>query len=128
MSRFTFPDGRWVELRPMYVADELAFDDLAQAGTDLETARDGLSSSVDRLQAAATDEEKEAAMAEAVERVATFQRAYSERMRSVAGRMETACTATSWDGPLIERVTSAELYQLQRRWRTATEDVALPPV
>lgn len=128
MATFTFPDGRWVSLRPMYVLDELAFDELASLGEELETARAALREGFEAVQAAADDDAKEAAEIEAIARFETFQRAYQAQLRAVYDRMRDATEATSWDGELGAKVTSDELNQLSRRWRIASEDEALPPV
>lgn len=130
MARFTYPDGRWVSLRPMYVDDELAFADLASAGEELDAAVERIAAARAQLTAVehGTDEAKAAATDEAVEAVTSWQRAYNDRLRAMRDRMADACEATSWDGPLGARVTAVELGQLARRWRLATEDETLPPV
>ena len=128
MPKFTFPDGRWVELHPMYVLDEIAFDDLASKGEELEAARLRIVEVQPRLDGATTDEQKVAATGEAIAAVAAYERAYQDQLRAFYGRLRDACIATSWGGELGERVTRDELAQLTRRWKAASEDETLPPV
>ena len=128
MPRFTYPDGRWVRLRPMYVLDELAFDDLASTGDELEAAIARLPEVKEKLQGAETDEQKDAAAADAVEAVTAYQAAYRAQLRVVYERLHDACEETSWGGELGQRITSAELLQLSRLWRAGSEDETLPPV
>jgi len=127
MARITFPDGRWVDLRPMYVDDELAIHDLGIAGEALEEARAELVAFQPALEAANGTPEQEAVMEQAMAKLETVQREYHAQMRRARDAMQDAVVATSWDGPLGKRVTSTELGGLVREWRTATEDDAIPP-
>jgi hypothetical protein len=127
LSTFTFPDGRSVVLRPMYVLDELAFDDLAVLGEQMETARAELRDALAAVEAA-SDDGKAAATETAIERFESYQRAYQAQLRAVYDRMRDACESTSWGGELGVKVTSDELGQLSRRWRVASGDEELPPV
>lgn len=128
MPKFTFPDGRWVVLRPMYVLDELAWDDLTTLGDELEAAQARIPEIQERLKGAETDDEKSAAIEAAAETMAAYQKAYMTQLRTVYERMRDACSETSWGGELGARVKADELAQLSRRWRVAAEDEALPPV
>lgn len=128
MPKFTFPDGREVVLRPLYVLDELAFDDLAEKGEALEAARSRMPEVQAKLAGANTDEDRATALAEAADTITAYQSAYQAQLRAVYDRLRDATEATSWGGELGERVTSAELAQLSRRWRAASEDETLPPV
>lgn len=121
MARITFPDGRWVDLRPMYVDDELAFEELAAAGSALDAARQEASEALD----AAGDDT--AAQEAALDKAQAAQALYYEWLRKTRDRMQDAATATSWDGPLGQRVTREEMSALARQWRRSTEDAALPP-
>ena len=127
MSTFTFPDGRSVVLRPMYVLDELAFDDLAVLGEQLEEERTRMRDAFAAVEAA-DDETRTAATTDAIERIEAFQRAYQAQLRAVYDRMRDATESTSWGGELGAMVTSDELGQLSRRWRVASGDEDLPPV
>lgn len=127
MARMTLPGDRWVELRPMYVTDELAFEDMAAAGTAVEQEQERLKAVLASLEAAATDEEKAAAVEAAGVALESIQAIYFQRLRETVARMTGACLATSWGGPLPDRVTRDELYGLVRQWRLASEDDALPP-
>ena len=128
MATFTFPDGRWVRLRTMYVLDELAFDDLAATGEQLETARARIPGIQAQLEAATTDDERAAALSAAAETMAEYQKAYNAQLRAFYERLAEATEETSWGGPLGAKVTSDELGQLTRRWRASSEDETLPPV
>lgn len=121
MARITFPDGRWVDLRVMYVDDELAFEELAAAGSALDEARQEAAAAID----AAGDDS--AAQDAALDKAQAAQALYYQWLRDTLARMQDACTATSWDGPLGARVTREELSALARQWRRSTEDAALPP-
>ena len=121
MARITFPDGRWVDLRPMYVDDELAFEELAASGTALDDAR---AEAADAFNAAGEDT---AALDTAMGKAQAAQALYYDWLRRTLERMQDACTATSWDGPLGARVTREELSALARQWRRSSEDAALPP-
>ncbi len=98
MARIDFKDGRWIELRPMYVDDELAIYDLAEAGSAMEGSED-----------------EDAA------------RRYFGLLREAKRVIDGATTAASWEGG-AGRLQRDDLLGLIAQWRTATEDDALPPV
>jgi hypothetical protein len=98
MAHITLKDGRWIELRPMYVDDELAIYELAEAGSAMEAGDD---------EAAA--------------------RRYFGLLRDAKRLIDDATTAASWEGG-AERLQRDDLLGLIAQWRTATEDDALPPV
>lgn len=98
MARIDFKDGRWIELRPMYVDDELAIYDLAEAGSAMEGTED-----------------EDAA------------RRYFGLLREAKRVIDGATTAASWEGG-AGRLQRDDLLGLIAQWRTATEDDALPPV
>ena len=100
MARIDFPDGRWVELRPMYVDDELALDELAKAGDAVEAAGE------DRDEA---------------------YRRYIDLLRQTKAVIEDATTAKSWEGS-VGRMSRDDLMGLLGQWRRVTEDDAVPPV
>lgn len=124
MARITFPDGRWVDLRPMYVDDELAFEELAAAGSALDEARQEAADAIGALDAEAEDADAQEA---ALSKVQAAQALYYDWLRRTRDRMQDATTATSWDGPLGARVMREELSALARQWRRSSEDAALPP-
>lgn len=127
MARITFPDGRWVQLRPMYVADELAFHEMAEAGTEVEKVRERVAEVIAALGPEPTEEQQAAALEALSDEAVQLEDMYFKRMQVTLERMQEACSETSWGGPLADRLTRSELYGLVRRWRTATEDDALPP-
>lgn len=98
MARIDFKDGRWIELRPMYVDDELAIYDLADAGSAME----------------GSDDEGTA-------------RRYFELLREAKTIIDGATLAASWEGG-AGRLQRDDLLGLIAQWRVATEDDALPPV
>lgn len=126
MARITFPDGRWIELRPMYVDDELAVEELGRSGEELEVARAALVAATDALTGKTGDELK-AALEVLTTRVEEFQRIYYDMLRRARDRMAAACTATSWGGSFGERIQSSEIQQIIADWRTLTQDDAIPP-
>jgi hypothetical protein len=97
MARIDFKDGRWIDLRPMNVDDELAIYDLAEAGTAMEGSED---------EAAA--------------------RRYFGLLRTAKQIIDDATEAASWDGG-AGKLQRDDLLGLIAQWRTATEDDALPP-
>lgn len=128
MARIDFPDGRWVELRPMYVDEELALDDLDRANDDIVAASAAARAAADTMTAAGDDPvQREAALEAAAERLNELQRAVADRLREMRRIMADACIATSWGGPLTARITKAEFRMVLVQWRIATEDDALPP-
>jgi hypothetical protein len=100
MARITFPDGRWIDLRPMWVNDELAVEELGQAGSEADAA-------------------------EGDEAQAAYQR-YTGMLRKVRGLLDGATIATSWDGD-AGQMTRDDMLGLLGQWRNATEDDAVPP-
>lgn len=127
MARIDFPDGRWVELRPMYVDEELALDDFDRAGDELEQV---LAQAREATAAASTAAagDREAALDAAAVSVTEVQRRLADRLREARRIVSDACTGTSWGGPLTARLTKAELRDVMVQWRLATEDDAVPPV
>lgn len=99
MAKVTFSDGRWVELRPMYVDDELAVAELGDAGTALESGE-------------GADEEKA--------------RAYFGLLRRVKTMLDDAVVRASWDGGM-GRLTTSDMLGVIAQWRESSEDAALPP-
>lgn len=127
MPTITFPDGRWVRLRVMYVDDELTIADLGTAGEELDQAQAELRAYQPTLKEAEGTPEAEAVLAVAMEKLEAVQDAYHAQLRRTRDAMQDAVEATSWDGPLGKGVTSDELGLLVRQWRTATDDDAIPP-
>ena len=127
MPTITFPDGRWVRLRVMYVDDTLAVADLGTAGEELDQATDELRAYQPTLEAAAGTPGAEAVVAVAMEKLEAVQNAYHAQLRRTRDVMQDAVEETSWGGPLGKGVTSDELGLLVRQWRTATDDDAIPP-
>ena len=102
MARITFNDGRWIELRPMWVDDELAVEELGTAGSELE----------------GTGDDPDAA-------TAAYQR-YTALLRQVRALLDAATTATSWGGG-AGQMTRDDMLGLIGQWRRASQDDAVPP-
>ena len=99
MNRITLADGRWLELRTMWVDDELFLDELGHAGDELESTEDNTGEKAQR---------------------------YFALLRSVKARIDDATLEASWEGG-AGQMTTGDLLGLIGRWRTETENTALPP-